>query len=394
MSIIGVTHVDLDPSAQDVSNTRITITVGFVGFTILVYDHLITLADEVRHIWNKPKGPLIYLFLLNRYLIPLGFIVNLFAYLWPDWNDTSCGHFVRYEGSMTVIGINVVALIMLLRIHAIYHNNKYVVGFVGIILAIEFGVNAWLLSHGQPVRHNDIRHPPCTMVFDPKLKNIASASAWLPLLYDTIVLVFTFYRTVMTRRMKAFGPSIMDVLLHEGLLYYSVICSITFTLTIMIKVAPPNLQNITAQLELLLTVAMMSRITLDLKEQSRKLSTNLGAPRSPLELGSSNGSSSSTMVFQQLNTTETYRSLDVMTVGLPQPRAGNWTRELESIQNRVSPSRPRPKRWWSALTLGTVNRVRDHGALGASEPVTRSNTLDKKDWEWVEMTDQPALEVC
>ncbi|KAJ3486982.1 hypothetical protein NLI96_g3854 [Meripilus lineatus] len=37
----------------------------------------------------------------------------------------------------------------------------------------------------------------------------------------------------------------------------------------MINLAPPGLQNITAQTEYLLTVAMMSRITLHLKKQGR-----------------------------------------------------------------------------------------------------------------------------
>jgi len=37
----------------------------------------------------------------------------------------------------------------------------------------------------------------------------------------------------------------------------------------MIAVAPPGIQNITAQLELLLTVAMMSRVTIDLKKHGK-----------------------------------------------------------------------------------------------------------------------------
>jgi len=49
----------------------------------------------------------------------------------------------------------------------------------------------------------------------------------------------------------------------------SVIFSITLTLAIMIPVAQSGIQNITAQLELLLTVAMMSRVTIDLKKHAR-----------------------------------------------------------------------------------------------------------------------------
>ncbi|KAG2123715.1 hypothetical protein BD769DRAFT_904464 [Suillus cothurnatus] len=73
---------------QERTETRQTIYVGFVGFTILVWDHLVTSGDEIEVIWKGRKGILVYLFLLNRYLTPLGFIINLVAYNLPSWSDT------------------------------------------------------------------------------------------------------------------------------------------------------------------------------------------------------------------------------------------------------------------------------------------------------------------
>jgi hypothetical protein len=63
-----------------------TISVGVFGFTLLVWDHVITFADEVEIIWGRPKTLLTFLFLLNRYLTPIGFIVNLVAYSLPSWS--------------------------------------------------------------------------------------------------------------------------------------------------------------------------------------------------------------------------------------------------------------------------------------------------------------------
>ncbi|KDQ62142.1 hypothetical protein JAAARDRAFT_30050 [Jaapia argillacea MUCL 33604] len=257
--------------------------VGFMGFTILVWDHIITFDDEVQYIWKGSKGPLVYLFLLvrrfsppsslprayrvnqNRYLTPLGFIVNLYAYLSDAWTESTCRHFVRYEGSMTVIGINVVGLMMLLRIRALFMGHNLVIFLVALVLAAELAVNAWLLSKGQPVAHTVAVHA-CTMIFNPSLGAIASASAWLPLFYDTIVLSLTLYRTWMPLRYKQ-ASTVLTALVRGGILYYSVIFCVTLVLTIMIIAAPPGVKNITAQLELLLTVAMMSRITLSLRKQ-------------------------------------------------------------------------------------------------------------------------------
>ncbi|KAG1821331.1 hypothetical protein EV424DRAFT_1401156 [Suillus variegatus] len=52
-----------------------TVAVGVLGFTILVWDHTITFADEVEMIWGRPKNLLTFLFLLVRW--------------WAE-NDVSC----------------------------------------------------------------------------------------------------------------------------------------------------------------------------------------------------------------------------------------------------------------------------------------------------------------
>jgi hypothetical protein len=72
------------------------------------------------------------------------------------------------------------------------------------------------------------------------------ASAWIPLFYDTVVLLFTLHVTVPSIRRSERG-FIVRVILKDGLLYYAVILIVTLVLTIMIAVAPPGLKNITAQ---------------------------------------------------------------------------------------------------------------------------------------------------
>ncbi|KAJ2977857.1 hypothetical protein NUW54_g11367 [Trametes sanguinea] len=263
---------DYAARVKEADELRTTFYVGIASFTALVWDHIITLGDEIEYIWKRKKGPLIYLFLLPL-LVPVYVAKSLIAVslsLLLSRMDTFnvCMHFVRYEGSMTVIGINITALMMLLRIYAMYERKKSIVIFVGVVFCVEFGVNAWLLTHGVAVRHRaGITGTACTMIFDPdKVKGpIASASAWLPLLYDTIVFVLTIKRTYRGVKNPTVGR-IMRVLLKEGLLYYSVIFTITLILTLMIVFAPDGLKNLTAQM----TVAMMSRITLHLKKQASK----------------------------------------------------------------------------------------------------------------------------
>ncbi|KAI1790139.1 hypothetical protein LXA43DRAFT_1149566 [Ganoderma leucocontextum] len=270
---------------QEVAELRITAYVGLASYTVLVYDHLLTLDDEIKYVWKKKKrSPLIWLFLLNRYMTPLAFIGNLYAYLSGAFTYEKCTHYVRYEGATTMIGINIASLMMLLRIYAMYETKKLIVAFVAIIFVLEFGTNAWLLSHGIAVHHSAAVKA-CSMIFDSsRLPGVAaSATAWTVLVYDTIVLLLTVYRTYSSVRYKSVA-GMMRTLLKEGVAYYSVIFSVTLVLTLMIVFAPPGIQNLCAQMEYLLTVTMMSRITLHLKraaheheirDSTLKFSTNM-----------------------------------------------------------------------------------------------------------------------
>jgi len=267
---------DIRPLPQDVDQQYRTNLVAFASFTVLLWDHLDSFEAKVKYIWKMKKYPSSWLFLVNRYFIPLSFIVNLFAYLSPSWTTERHGQFIRYEGACTMIGIHIVALLMLFRIHGMYTVEGQLVGWVPICLAflwfIQAAVNAWLLTHGIRVPHNTYVRA-CTMIFDgDKLHPAASSAlAWIPLLYDTIVVALTLNRLVPEwRDSKRPGGSEREYIIRRLLLdvfaYYFVILGITTTLTIMIVGSSSGVKNITAQTELLLTVAMMSRITLSLEQ--------------------------------------------------------------------------------------------------------------------------------
>ncbi|KIM42959.1 hypothetical protein M413DRAFT_9782 [Hebeloma cylindrosporum] len=293
-------HQAIPSVIEDISAMYRTNYMGFASFSMLIWDHVDTFQTEVEYIWQGRKGILVYLFLINRYLTPLGFIVNLYgSTLAVTVSVNKCSRFIRFEGSMTVIGINIVAVMMFLRVYALYKGQNVVLGVVIFLFLFQVCMNGWLLTRGEAVVHNELSGvlgkvtsqifsvsthlifvlEACTMIFDPEISVLASSSAWLPLLYDTVVLALIAYRTLPSLRLKN-RYSIMKRLLEDGLIYYTAIFAVTAVLTIMIIAAPPGLKNITAQLELLvatdftkfdfsivsLTVAMMSRITLNLKK--------------------------------------------------------------------------------------------------------------------------------
>ncbi|THV03843.1 hypothetical protein K435DRAFT_962187 [Dendrothele bispora CBS 962.96] len=276
----------MDPEKES-STWYMTNYVGFAGYTALVWDHLITFSLEVELIWGAirkgERKPLFFLFLINRYLIPIGFIMNLFAYLsstlsWDpatcregDVHSCRCQRFVRFEGALTMIGIDVAALMMFIRIYALYHKGgKVIICGVAALLAVQIGVNAWLLTLGTAVQHENV--PACTMIFGTAQSWIASSTAWIPLMYDSVVLALTIYKTFprLHKGQLLDPPYIMRKMLEGGILYYRQVCFLNWSHNALRLKAPDELKNICAQLELLITVMMMSRITLNLRNSGHK----------------------------------------------------------------------------------------------------------------------------
>ncbi|KAL0570352.1 hypothetical protein V5O48_011612 [Marasmius crinis-equi] len=190
-----------------------------------------------------------------------------------------CRHYIRFEGSMNLIGINIVALMMMLRIYALYMNQLKVVFGAASLLAFQIGSNTWLLNKGIPVAHTNRNihgTKACTMMFDATNTAesvLATSTAWVPLVYETVAFWLTLYATFPSVRDHS-RSNIAKKLFEDGSFYYlqqdaygtglSVIFSVTFTLTLMIIFAPDAVKSVLNQ-----GVTMMSRITLNLKKFSQ-----------------------------------------------------------------------------------------------------------------------------
>lgn len=169
---------------------------------------------------------------------------------------------------MTFLGVAVAFIIMGFRVSALYGGNISVIVFLGVIYIAVFGTSVWLLSSGEPEPHGP-EIPGCTMIFGPKIKNSwGSLWAWMPLAYDTVVvvLVLRLLRIRALRTHKWGRGRLVSALITDGLLYYSVICAANLTLGIMIHTAPLEVKFIAAQFQGVITVVMMSRITLNVRE--------------------------------------------------------------------------------------------------------------------------------
>ncbi|EIW76885.1 hypothetical protein CONPUDRAFT_158037 [Coniophora puteana RWD-64-598 SS2] len=78
-SAATVVTYSYDAVVEDKRDSLIFLYAAVMGYTILLWDHAITLGDEVEIVWRQRQTMMSYLFLFNRYVIPLRFMITLYG---------------------------------------------------------------------------------------------------------------------------------------------------------------------------------------------------------------------------------------------------------------------------------------------------------------------------
>ncbi|KAG1735941.1 uncharacterized protein EDB91DRAFT_546552 [Suillus paluster] len=98
------------------------------GHTLLVYDYLLTLQDEIRYIWNAPWTVVKVLFLLNRYVNLIGqtFIRLEEAGLLAHNSQEFCQSFAIFTTCFMYLSTESIHILVLMRAWAIWGTRRIV----------------------------------------------------------------------------------------------------------------------------------------------------------------------------------------------------------------------------------------------------------------------------
>ncbi|EIW76886.1 hypothetical protein CONPUDRAFT_92761 [Coniophora puteana RWD-64-598 SS2] len=163
---------------------------------------------------------------------------------------------------------------LLKRLTALYREWVYVVYFASLLLLVWVALTVLRVTQTIPVTHTPVVHL-CNEISHDWPQGSGSASLWIIVSFDTFVVSCILARTLPFRQLKG-ANTIARTLATDGLMYYIVVCIINIANAICIMKAPAGIKNIFGQLQLHFTVTMISRITLSLPKEHRKL-TGMGS---------------------------------------------------------------------------------------------------------------------
>lgn len=192
--------------------------------TILIYDHLATLTEEISSIWCRPKALSAMLFLLNRYVALLGNVYGLIGDTLPA-SVESCPTYILSRQVLVYLQGCIVCLILTLRTYALYGRSKWLLSSL-VIIILTFMVGAAAETFG-PYSSTVTNLPEgnCYQTYTAET-TIRLAVAWEALsVYEFLIFVLTVSRIFQIRRLLRLSltssrRNIVAVMFQDGAMYF------------------------------------------------------------------------------------------------------------------------------------------------------------------------------
>lgn len=257
-------------AGQDVVATK---SYSVAVFTILFYDHLLTLADEVKYVWFGPKSWTFWLFLVNRYF-PMTYQFWLLATSFGPYSSTKfCEKTSWYPLLMFAVCTLLAQVVLTLRIYAVTMKNiPIVVGF-SVITATQFGLGIWMLVAAAlkgaeviPPIPLDAYHL-CIFIRHRKLE---IGFTGISLLYDSLAFSLILFLASRSSRervgIKLKVPSILQSIAEDATRYFLVIFTSHFVLMMTLVLARETIQFLPAPGNVVYLPVMISRLMISLRK--------------------------------------------------------------------------------------------------------------------------------
>ncbi|KAG1864472.1 hypothetical protein C8R48DRAFT_772992 [Suillus tomentosus] len=205
-------------SDQEVQQTLLYMYADLAGNSILIYDHIVTLQEEITFIWRRPKALSAVLFLLNRYVALLSNICGLIKDFVPVSDEVLQFHYACTQRLMCSQPISVELFeicaiqttghfppnsdhIMVIRTYALYGCSKRLLAWMVIATIALTGI-ACAGTFGQ--FSGDIEVVPglgCNETFSKSMAARIGLAYVALFVFDLIIFVLTVHRIYKARNL-------------------------------------------------------------------------------------------------------------------------------------------------------------------------------------------------
>ncbi|TFK47504.1 hypothetical protein OE88DRAFT_1665666 [Heliocybe sulcata] len=282
----------MENSALDQGDLLLRNYLHLMSITILYYDHLVTLASEIRHIWAHVRTFGSIIFILNRY-IAFGGNVAVTLYSFKTLSGESCKREARFRQILLVVNVILSGVILTTRTYALWNRSKRVLTIMLGSAAILVAVACWAMLGGMTSSASN--ETGCHISVS-RSAGIYEATAWeAGFIYDVLIFVLTVLRTYRTPNVRL-GKSnaggsvnLIYLLLRDGAVYFAIMAFANLSNMLTYYLADDSLRGVLSTFASSISVVMVSRLMLNLYEaaeetdtsRSQSVRTSFGIARTP-----------------------------------------------------------------------------------------------------------------
>ncbi|KAJ7050358.1 hypothetical protein C8F01DRAFT_1264234 [Mycena amicta] len=256
---------------------------------IIIFDHAITLDEEVELIWKSSWSMGKVLFIINRYYTLISVCVNNYALFSPSLSDSvsihqvlalpsppdsqsySCLAFFRWQGWTGLIAFMIAEVILQMRLYALYYLNKKVLALMLSLFVLCSATSAAIM--GTVLNGiSSTAHPIPDVTFC-RPNNVPHYffAFWLPvLLFESLLCVLALYRGFQTFRASVSlyqsGRHLVAILIRDSVLYFLVMFATYLTNLLVWLIARPSLLEVPVAFSVALSCCLGNRIVLNVRE--------------------------------------------------------------------------------------------------------------------------------
>ncbi|KAJ6614773.1 hypothetical protein B0H10DRAFT_2043999 [Mycena sp. CBHHK59/15] len=237
-----------------------------VPFTILLYDYVLTLDQEVARFWCKGLTWGSFFFYLNRYTSLFGTIPILVEFFLTTTDPSKKAvRFESYHQYFALLSQVMVAIMLIMRTYALYERKKIVLAFT-ILVTVGAAAFALVMGAVHGVTHDtlssELRAFGCPSATPHDTYVDSTAAAWSGLLiFDVMIFSLTLYKALTHHARRG---DLLTVLIRDGvLMIVSNACNIG-TYTPLLSGSATSLTNVVSSV-------MISRLMLNLRDPGIRL---------------------------------------------------------------------------------------------------------------------------
>lgn len=291
-----MTSTTLDPTVQafvdliitglrDVQSTRYS---ELASSTIIIWDHLSTLDQEVELIWNAQWSIGKCLFIINRYYALCCVIFNNYALFTTTLTDSFCLQWFHWQGWTGLVTCMIAEIILQVRLYALYFLNKRILaimatGFVASSVASAV-ILATALSGIKAGSHVLPGLPVCIPIGVPS----HLYAFWIPMIvFESFLCGMALYRGFQGvfggGTLFRSGRHLVDILVKDSIIYFLVVFAAYATNLTVVLFGSNNIKEIPLGFSVAMSCVMGNRLILNVRDLHKAL-TDTTASENDIEM--------------------------------------------------------------------------------------------------------------